>query len=80
MIVEARLINHCTDDGLMEFRDDIPLGKVYLVDLSTRRILEGFNFVKGMCWQREMVEVVGGGWLPTELLTWPEKGPAPLYI
>ncbi len=57
----------------MEFRDDIPLGKVYLVNLATRRIWGGFNIDKGLSWEREMVQAVEGGWLPTELLTWQGK-------
>jgi len=68
MIVSARLVKRKTDDGLMEMSEGAPLGKEYLVDLSTRAMKKGYNYIHDKSWQREMIRDVAGGWLPTELL------------
>jgi hypothetical protein len=69
-IVKAKLIKRMTADGLTELHDHIPLGKEYNVDLSTRHLSAGINFVKGKRWVREIINTIGDdvGWLPTELL------------
>lgn len=71
-IATATLIKHTTDDGLVEMKDDIPLGKIYQVDLDTIRNGEGFNTVKKVKWEREVVDVLDGQhwkWMPTEILS-----------
>ncbi len=68
MIARATLIKLKTDDGFVEMHDDVPLGRVYLVELTTRRMRRGMHLPTRSTWQREMVEDVEGGWLPTELL------------
>ena len=37
MIVRARLIKHRTDDGLMEVFEHVPLGRIYYIDINTKR-------------------------------------------
>ncbi len=68
MIVRATLIKRTTDDGLVGFKDDIPLGRIYNVRSETRVMWNGFNFEKNKAWYREMIEAAEGGWIPTELL------------
>ncbi len=68
MIVTARLIKRRTDDGLMTMADHVSLGKEYQIDLKTRCIRRGVNFLQNKKWKREMVQDDTGGWLPIELL------------
>jgi len=72
MITIAKLIKLKTDDGLMEMNDDIPLGKNYVVDTDTKRIVRGFNLEYGKEWEREIIFTPSDGFLPTELLEIPE--------
>jgi len=70
-IVTAKLIKHKTDDGLVEMKDDIPLGKIYEVDLNSIQTGHGFNMVKRIKWEREVIYAKDGNewlWFPTELL------------
>lgn len=68
-VVTAKLIKKETANGLMSFKDDVPLGKIYKVDLDTRMVKTCYNLDKGNFWELEMIEdVENGGWLPTELL------------
>lgn len=74
MIVTATLIKKTTDDGLHEIHDNVPLGKKYKIDLSTIRMMDGYNHVKNISWKRrEMVYTDCAGWYPTELLMWEGK-------
>lgn len=68
MIAHATLIKRKTDDGFVEIQDDVPLGRVYRVDLNTRCVVRGMHLPTKSTWQREVINVVGGGWFPTELL------------
>lgn len=71
--VTASLIKTKTDDGMMEMGRHIPLGKKYIVYPETRQFRTGFNIICHKYWQREMVEVDNGEWLPTEMLDWEGK-------
>ena len=65
----ARLIKRATDDGLYEFHDDVPLGRVYDVDLVHARIVPLFNVAKQVAHEKVLVvDLVRGGWLPLECL------------
>jgi uncharacterized protein YajQ (UPF0234 family) len=68
MIVDAKLIKRKTDDEMMEFEDDIPLGKIYKVDLETKQKIQGLNIITNNIWEREMIMDITGSFLPTELL------------
>ena len=73
MIVKAKLIKRKTDDGLVEVHDHVPLGRIYQVDLSTRKMSRGMNLNTGQIWERETV-LIEGLWFPTELLEIEEVG------
>lgn len=69
----ATLTKHVTDDGLSEILDEIPLGTVYEVELSTMREVELFNTE----YQRDHTKIIviarGGvsgtmGWMVVEHL------------
>lgn len=70
-IVEAKLIKTVTDDGFMELHDDIPIGKIYRVDLDQIEMVKGFNVPTRQFWEKEMIyaEDPKGhpGWMPLEL-------------
>lgn len=67
MLVTAKLIKRKTDDEMMEIGDNVSLGKIYKVDLSTKQMVKGYNWEKGKIWEREMIRA-DGDWFPTELL------------
>jgi hypothetical protein len=67
MIGKAKVIKRKTNDGLIELEDHVLLGKIYEVDLSSRRILKGKNIEKSVFWSREMI-LAEGSWFPIELL------------
>jgi len=67
MIVTAKLIKRKTNDGLMEVQDSVPTGRIYKVNLKTKKMQKGMNLDTGKIWDREMV-IVEGQWFPTELL------------
>lgn len=66
--VEAELIKLSTKDGMVEMMPHVSLGKKYTVDLNTKRVESGYNTKKKKHWSREIVNEIGGGWLPTEML------------
>lgn len=68
-IVSATLRARATADGLVEFHDDVPLGKVYQVDIDTIEETRMFNVVKGIEHTKVIVrEHPSGRWLPLELM------------
>jgi len=68
MLVRATLKKRLTDDQLMEVRDSISIGRVYIVETASRRMVKGYNTEKGVGWTREMILDFNGEWFPTELL------------
>ena len=64
----ATLIKKNSDDGLFEVNENVQIGAQYVIDLDTLRVEEGYNIVFNKRWKREIVNVVDGGWFPTELL------------
>ncbi len=68
MIVDAVLCKRITSDGLVEVEDHVQIGKVYRVNLATRRMANGRNFIEHVTWRREIINDVNGTWFPTELL------------
>lgn len=71
--VTATLIKLATEDGLVEFNYDVPIGKVYKIDLSTKATVELFNQERNISHFKEVVWDTRGGWLPTEVLQWEGK-------
>lgn len=67
-IVKARLIAHAPEDGLVEFRDDVPLGTQYDVVLETRRVADLFNSDRQRIHSKELISTPCGCWLPMECL------------
>lgn len=67
-MVKATLIKLKTDDGLLQMRPHIQLGKVYEVDPTTRKAEKGVNTDKCVLWEREIILTENGEWLPTEML------------
>jgi hypothetical protein len=68
MYRKARLIKRTTDDGFFEVYEHIPLGKIYMVDIGTRRMAKGYNTVYHAYWTREIIDTFNGEWMPTEIL------------
>ena len=72
MIRRAVLIKRTTDDGLVEIKDHIALGKVYQVEENTIRMAVGLNTEHNKPWLRLIVDVIDDEknlmWFPTELL------------
>ena len=54
-IVLARLIKKEPADGLMTFRDEVPLGKIYWIDLDTRGVFKLLNVETGQIHIKELV-------------------------
>jgi hypothetical protein len=69
-IVKARLKARATTDGLVEFNDNVPLGKEYTVDADTIAEMSMLNTEKNIEHTKVIVrEYPGGSWLPMELLS-----------
>lgn len=67
-IVKAKLIKRCTDDGIVEMNDNVPLGKTYNVDLDTIYKIEMIDTEKNVQKKREVIHDILGGWIPLEML------------
>ena len=68
-IVKAKLIKHKTDDGLMEMQEDIPLGKIYLIDSDSLQNVQAYNMEKHVRHEKMMVnDITNDAYLPMELL------------
>ena len=73
-IVNATLKARSTADGMVEFHDDVPLGKVYQVDADTIEEVSLLNVEKGIEHTKVIVrEFPSGAWLPLELLSLGEE-------
>lgn len=72
-MIKATLIKKKTNDGLVEITEHIEIGKEYMIDPMSEQMLTGINLIKNKMWQRMMVQIVDGKWLPTELLEWEGK-------
>lgn len=68
MLIQVQLVKKATDDGLVEFEDDIPLGRVYLVELDSRRTVMLLNDDTGGAHLKDIIYTVDGAWLPVECL------------
>jgi len=69
-IVIAKLKAHVTTDGLVEFFEDVPLGKEYTVDCDTVEEVQMFNAEKGVKHTKVIIrEYPSGSWMPLELLS-----------
>jgi len=62
----VKLAKRSTADGLLQFMDDVPLGKKYAV-LTEPILMQGVHRPTGTYWQRSMYQCVEGGWLPVEV-------------
>ena len=67
-VVKAKLIKRCTNDGVVEMNDNVPLGRTYSVDLDTIYKFEMINTEKKVQKKRQVIHDVLGGWLPLEML------------
>jgi len=68
-IVTATLARRISADKLCEMEEGVVLGKVYRVDLATRRPALMFNTEYRITHIKEIINVYpNGGWLPYELL------------
>lgn len=67
-IAQMELIKRCTDDGLVEVNDDVPLGKRYLVDLDEIITTAFLHVPSNTPHVKQVIKVVGDdGYLPVEL-------------
>jgi hypothetical protein len=66
--MQVELVKKATDDGLVEFEDDVPLGRKYLVDMESTRVILLLDDTTGGCHMKEIIYTVDGMWLPTECL------------
>lgn len=69
--VTAKLVKRTTDDGLVEVKDDVPLGREYQVDLDSIEILTLINKLKNKEHTKEVIWADNSRWIPTELLSIP---------
>lgn len=67
-VARARLVKRSTEDGLVEIRDHVPLGKIYRVVIETRRTVTLYNSVRRVRHKKEIIDEVSGRWLPVECL------------
>jgi hypothetical protein len=67
--VEATLIKAKTDDGLWEMKDEIPLGKEYLVDPESIMVLEAIHIPTGQKHARHMIRCDNRAWMPFEMIS-----------
>jgi hypothetical protein len=68
-VKKAVLKKRKTEDGMIEFWEGVPLGKVYHVDMETKEEKMGIHLPTNRVWWRDMVwDVEGGGWLAVECL------------
>jgi len=56
MIIRARLIKHATEDGLMEVWEKVPLGRIYYIDLSTKRKVKYLHKATGKLHEKVVVK------------------------
>ncbi len=74
MIVQARLTKLSTADGLVAMKEDADalVGKIYLVDLDTKRMATLHNIDRNVLHQKEIVSALNDdgstGWMPLEML------------
>jgi hypothetical protein len=75
MLHRATLISRSTRDGWDVIEDDVPLGKVYYVDLESVAVFwHGLVERPGECVERECIRAYNtpqggdGGYMPLELL------------
>lgn len=67
-LVKARLAKLATDDGLVEFKDGVELGREYLIDLDSKQRCWMRNFDRNVRHEKELVYADNGRWLPFECL------------
>jgi len=68
--VDVSLVKRKTEDGLMEMRGDVRIGKHYKIDLYSIKEQEFFNTEYNIYHKKITVEDANsGGVLPVELLT-----------
>ncbi len=65
----VRLLRHVTEDGLWEVDRTLPLGRVYVVDLTTRQVGSFWSVVARRAHDKELVRSQDGTWFPVELLS-----------
>lgn len=69
-IVKAKLKKRATEDGLIEFQNNVPLGKEYIVDADTIEEVGMFNYEKKVEHRKVIIrEYPSRQWLPMELLS-----------
>lgn len=68
MTTTVELVKTATDDGLVEFEDDVQIGRRYLVDLDSQQVVMLQNDATGGYHMKEIIYTVEGSWLPVECL------------
>ena len=73
IIIRARLVKLASADGLVEFEDGTPIGKIYIIDLATKERQRMKNIKHGAVHEKDVVREYCldgslGGWLPLECL------------
>lgn len=71
--VTATLIKRATEDGMVELKDDVPIGKTYEVDLDTISTYVIYNTVRAEHHMKEVIWTRDGGWFATEMLDIPKE-------
>lgn len=67
--MQVELTKTITDDGLIEFEDDVPVGRRYLVDLDSRQVVAlQVDGAPGCFHMKEIIYTIDGAWLPVECL------------
>lgn len=68
-LLRARIIRQCTEDGLMEFYEDTPVGTEYFVIRESLRYVRLYNVEYHRDhWKWTIAEAVTGLLLPAECL------------
>jgi hypothetical protein len=62
-----RVVKRQTDDGLVSFEDDVPLGRVYLIDIDSISVAT-MTHVSGVAHQKRIGYAANGRWLPMDCL------------
>lgn len=72
-IIIIKVIKLKTDDGLVEFKDEIKVGKEYAVDSDSKRWVGWFHVPTMTSVQRVSIRAINGKWFPIELFKIEEK-------
>ena len=79
-VVKMKLIKRGCADGLCELKETTPLGRLYDVDLDSRRVERIKNLPTGIEYDLTVIDIIEdgrcAGWFPADLLE-PVEGARP---